>query len=94
MPPFLVFYSITLVHFFSIYPVDEYIIAQYVTVDDYYYGVLMNSKCEKLATLPCLSDVLDNELYFDYPTGNMRKSRIYNIDELIKMAQNELVGGI
>lgn len=74
--------------------VDEYIIAQYVTVDDYYYGVLMNSKCETLATLPCLSDVLDNELYFDYPTGNMRKSRIYNIDELIKMAQNELVGGI
>lgn len=74
--------------------VDEYIIAQYVTVDDYYYGVLMNSKCETLAMLPCLSDVLDNELYFDYPTGNMRKSRIYNIDELIKMAQNELVGGI
>ena len=26
-------------------------------------------------------------------TGNMRKSRIYNINELIKMAKNELKGG-
>lgn len=71
----------------------DYIIVQYITVDDYYYGVLLNNKCEVLAKLPYLSDVVDNELYFDYPTGNMRKSRIYNIDELIKMAQNELTGG-
>lgn len=71
----------------------EYIIAQYVTTDDYYYGVLMNNKCEILAELPYLSDVVDEELYFDYPTGNVRKSRIYNIEELIKIAQNELTGG-
>lgn len=71
----------------------EYIIVQYVTTDSYYYGVLMNNKCETLAELPYLSDVIDEELYFDYPTGNMRKSRIYNIEELIKMAQNELTGG-
>ena len=73
--------------------VGDYIIAQYVTVDDYYYGVLLNSNCETLAQLPYLSDVVDDELYFDYPTGNMRKSRIYDIEELIKIAQDELMGG-
>lgn len=71
----------------------KYIIAQYVTTDDYYYGILMNNKCETLAELPYLSDVVGEELYFDYPTGNVRKSRIYDIDELIKIAQEELTGG-
>lgn len=73
--------------------VGDYIIAQYVTVDDYYYGVLLDNKCETLAKLPYLTDVYDNKLYFDYPTGNMRCSRIYNINELIKIAQDELTGG-
>lgn len=73
--------------------VGDYIVAQYVTTDDYYYGVLLDSQCRALATLPHLSDVFDGELYFDYPTGDMRKSRIYNIKELISMAQDELKGG-
>lgn len=35
------------------------------------------------------------EIDFDYPsTGDIRKSKIYNIDELISMAQNEIDGGI
>lgn len=73
--------------------VEDYIIAQYVTVDDYYYGVLLNDRCEELAKLPYLSDVAGGELYFDYPSGNIRKSRIYSIDEQIKMAQDVLMGG-
>ena len=59
----------------------------------HYYGVLMNNKCETLAELPYLSDVFDNEIYFDYSTGNVRKSRIYNIDEQIALAQEVLKGG-
>lgn len=73
--------------------VGDYIIAQYVTIDDYCYGILLNNKCETLAKLPYLNDVVDDELYFDYPSGNIRKSRIYNIDELINLAQDELTGG-
>ena len=73
--------------------VKDYIVAQYVTVDDYYYGVLLNNKCETLAKLPYLSDVVDDELYFDYPTGDVRKTRIYNIKKLIEMANDELKGG-
>ena len=71
--------------------VGDYIITQYITTDDEYYGVLLNNRCETLAYLPYLSDIFDGELYFDYPTGNMRKSRIYNVNELIKMGQKELI---
>lgn len=73
--------------------VGEYIIAQYITTDDYYYGIILNEKCEKLGTLPYLCDVFENTLYFDYPTGQVKKSCIYNLDELIEMAQDELQGG-
>ena len=72
---------------------EDYIIAQYVTVDGYCYGVLMNDSCEVLADLPYLSDIVEGELYFDYPTGNIRKSCIYSIEELIKIAQDEQMGG-
>lgn len=71
----------------------DYIIAQYVTVDDYFYGVLMNNRCEVVAYLPYLSDVIYGELYFDYPSGKIRKSQIYSIDEEIKMAQEVLTEG-
>lgn len=64
----------------------EYIITQYVSSDYYFYGLLLNDKCETLAYLPYLCDVIGDELVFDYPTGNLRKSRIYNIDELIGLA--------
>lgn len=73
--------------------VKDYVVLQFMTVDDYYYGLLVDENCNVVATLPHLTDVYENELYFDYSTGNMRKSRIYNIDELKKMAQNELTGG-
>ena len=71
----------------------DYIIAQYITVDSYYYGVLMNNRCEVVAYLPYLSDVISGELYIDYPSGKIRKSQIYSIDEEIKMAQEVLTGG-
>ena len=71
----------------------KYIIAQYITTDDQYYGVLMNKNWEVLARLPYLSDVISEELYFDYPSGNVRKCQIYSVEEQIKMAQKVLVGG-
>lgn len=63
------------------------IIAQYVTAEGQCYGQLLDEKCEVLADLPYLCDVIGETLYFDYPTGNMRETRIYNINELISLAQ-------
>lgn len=69
--------------------VGEYIITQYVTADSKYYGYLLNSKCEILAYLPNICDIIGETLYFDYPTGNIRTSHIYSIDELISEANTD-----
>lgn len=66
---------------------DEYIVAQYSAIDGSYYGVLMNEKCETLAALPYLCDVVNGKLLFAYPTGNLRETRIYKLNELIELAQ-------
>lgn len=65
----------------------EYIVAQYITTDGYFYGVLMNSRCEELARLPYLCDVRGGELIFDY-SDSVRKTHIYSLDELRKLAES------
>ena len=67
---------------------DGRIVAQYITTDGYYYGVLMNENFEKLANLPYLCDVQGYRAIFDYPTGNLRQTRFYNTQELVS-AQKE-----
>lgn len=69
--------------------IGDYIIAQYTTADSGFYGILMNQKCEKLAVLPRLCDVEGETLIFDYPTGKLRKTRIYKLSELLSAAQNQ-----
>lgn len=65
----------------------EYLVTQYITAEGEFYGQLLNRKCEILADLPNLCDVIGDRLIFDYPTGNLRETRIYNINELIELAQ-------
>ena len=67
--------------------IDDYILTEYVTGDGFRYGLLLNSTCETLAYLPYLCDYVGEKLIFDYPTGNLRESRIYNINELIGLAR-------
>lgn len=66
----------------------KYVITQYVTADGYSYGLLLNGKCEVLAELPYLTDIIGERLIFDYPSGNLRETHIYDIDELVEMARN------
>ena len=63
------------------------VVVQYVTTDGYFYGELLDEDCRVLAVLPYLCDVVDIRLIFDYPTGNLRVSRIYNREELLQMAR-------
>ena len=58
-----------------------------MTTEGEYYGVLMNDKCETLARLPALCDIVNEKFIFDYHTGNLRESRIYKINELISEAR-------
>lgn len=73
--------------------IGQGIVVQYVTADGFFYGQLLNGQCQILAELPYLCDVIDGQLVFDYPTGNLRESRIYSIDELIDMAHKIMIGG-
>lgn len=68
----------------------ENIITQYVTADGYCYGLLLDEDCQTLAYLPYLSDAMGDELYFDYPSGSIRKSVIYDLDSLVEMANEEV----
>ena len=68
----------------------KYVVAQYVTTDGMCYGELMNERCEVLAELPYLCDVIGENLVFDYPTGDLRKMKIYQKDELMEMGRKML----
>lgn len=65
------------------------LVVQFVTTDGEQYGQLLDENGEVLADLPCLCDIWDDVLIFDYPTGNMRISRIFQIEELIELAKNQ-----
>ncbi len=67
--------------------VDDYIITEYITADGQRYGLLLNENCEILARLPNLCDIAGKELIFDYPSGNLRRSAIYSLEELLTLAQ-------
>ena len=65
----------------------DYIVTQYITARGYVFGILLNANGESLAYLPHLVDVKGNSLFFKYPTGNVRESRIFHINELIELAR-------
>lgn len=64
----------------------DYLVAQFITADGKCSGQLLDEKCEVLAELPYLCDVVGESLVFDYPSGTIRKSKIYGLDELMEMS--------
>ena len=70
----------------------KYIVTQYITAQGYQYGELLNSNCEVIAELPYLCDELDGILYFDCPNGSVRSVKIYELEELISLANNNQEG--
>lgn len=69
--------------------VEDYLVTQYVTADGSCYGQLLNENCEVVADLPYLCDIADGTFFFDYPSGTIRQSRIYNLEQLIQIAKNQ-----
>ena len=68
--------------------VGDQLITEYVTSDGERYGLLWNSSFELLAKLPNLCDVYDGSLIFDYGTGSLRRSKIYDLQELSEIAND------
>ena len=67
--------------------VGDYIIVEYITTTGERFGVLMNEDLETLARLPNLCDIVNDTLVFDYPTGDLRTSPIYSLEELMELAE-------
>lgn len=73
--------------------VGDNFVAQFVTADGYCYGRLLNGDCQVLAELPYLCDVINHVLIFDYPTGDLRQSHIFDTEELLAAAHMVLGEG-
>lgn len=67
----------------------DHIVAQYITAEGYRFGQLLDKECRVLAELPYLCDVQGDKLIFDYPTGSIRESKIYGLDELLDLADGQ-----
>lgn len=65
--------------------VGDFVITEYISAQGERYGLLLDEHGQTLAYLPNLCDILDGQLMFDYPSGNVRESRIYSIQELIAL---------
>jgi len=69
--------------------IGNYIITEYVSAQGKRYGLLLDEKLQKLAYLPGLCDVVDeNTLIFDYKSGNLRQCRLYSLQELIVFGES------
>ena len=66
---------------------EQGVVAQFITADGLCYGVLYDAACVPLARLPYLCDVAGDMLIFDYPSGEIRSTRIWNITELLEFAK-------
>ena len=64
------------------------IAAQYTTADGYHYGELLDEQGNVLAELPYLCDVYGDTLVFDYPSGDVRQTRIANTEQLLQLAKD------
>lgn len=70
------------------------LVVQYLTTDGSQYGQLLDSSGAVIADLPCLCDIWNGVLIFDYPTGSMRSTRIYSLQELTRMAREQQGGTV
>ena len=70
--------------------VGENILTEYIDSSGNRYGLLLNEQLETLAKLPCLCDVHDDQFVFDYKSGDLRKTPVYSLEELIRLGQREL----
>jgi len=68
--------------------VGSYIITEYVSAQGERYGLLLDERLQKLAYLPNLCDVVDEDtLIFDYESGDLRQCRLYSLQELIALGE-------
>lgn len=73
-------------HITYITQVGDYVISEYMSLDDTRYGYLHNKEWDILATLPNLCDIQGETLLFDDTHGRVYQSKIYSLSELVELA--------
>ncbi len=68
-------------------PTEYGMVCDFVTAQGERYGLLLNESWEITAQFPDLTDIHGNQLFFDDETGSIRQSPIYNLTELICLAE-------
>ncbi|MDR2088940.1 MAG: PQQ-binding-like beta-propeller repeat protein, partial [Clostridiales Family XIII bacterium] len=66
---------------------EKGVVSEYISADGERFGILLDAEYKPAARLAGICDVAGEELLFDYKKGNLRKTRIYSIDELIDMVE-------
>ncbi len=69
--------------------IPEGLVVQYLSEDGSRYGQLLDENFKVVADLPYLCDVVDGTLLFDYPTGDIRQSRVIPVEEIKETARQE-----
>lgn len=69
--------------------VEDYVLTEYLSTDGMRYGLLLNKHGDTVAELPYVCDVWNGQLLFDYPSGQIRKSPLYSIEELLDIAKDK-----
>ncbi|MCI8806090.1 MAG: protein kinase [Clostridiales bacterium] len=65
---------------------EDYVMSEYITVNGEHYGILLDKNTYKpLAYMAGLADIYNNQLIFDYNKGNLRKTNIYSINDIINI---------
>lgn len=67
----------------------DYLITEYVSSEGERYGLLLDENLQILAELPKLCDVINGTLIFDDESGNLRQSRLYSLQELTALGEND-----
>lgn len=65
----------------------DYLVTEYIATSGERYGLLLDGHMGKLAYLPGLCDVMEDTLIFDCGSGNLRKCRLYSLQELIALGE-------
>lgn len=68
--------------------IDGMLLTEYVAADGRRWGELLDENLAEVAYLPGLCDYLDGEFIFDYYSGYLRRAKLYTLDELLSLANN------
>lgn len=70
--------------------IGEQFLLEFLSTDGARYGLLCNENLEQLAYLPNLTDYKDGYFYFDEGKGNIKREKMYNLEQLLIMTKGVL----